>query len=90
MRISIWHVKGQVQEDSIRQPNKDEDKNDAKFSKMKYEQKMKDIQLDQVASSSQHWNGVGSYGMRRINDAEIDHPMLQLWESAERDCNNGT
>nr|XP_019705178.1 protein NETWORKED 1D isoform X2 [Elaeis guineensis] len=80
----------EVQEDSIRQLNKDEDKDDAEFSKVKYVQKMKDIQLDQVASSSRHWNGVGSYGPRRINDAEIDDQMLQLWEAAERDCNNGT
>ncbi|XP_008804982.2 protein NETWORKED 1D-like isoform X2 [Phoenix dactylifera] len=83
-------VQGEVQEDFIRRLNKDEDIDDSEFSKEKYAQKVKDIQLDQVASSSRHGNGVGSYGLRRIMAAEIDDQMLQLWETAERDCNNGT
>ncbi|XP_026656045.2 protein NETWORKED 1D [Phoenix dactylifera] len=83
-------IQGKVQEDSIRQPNEDEDIDDAESSKVKYEQRMKDIQLDQVSSSSQHGNGVGSYGLSRIHDAEIDDQMLQLWETAESDCNDGT
>ncbi|XP_073100762.1 protein NETWORKED 1D-like [Elaeis guineensis] len=83
-------MEGKVQEGSIRQLNEDEDTDDAESSKVKYEQRMKDIQLDQVSSSSQHGNGVGSYGLSKIEDAEINDQMLQLWETAERDCNHGT
>ncbi|KAG1358640.1 protein NETWORKED 1D [Cocos nucifera] len=83
-------MQGKVQEGSIRQLNEDEDIDDAESSKVKYEQRMKDIQLDQVSSSSQHGNGVGSYSLSKIEDAEIDDQMLQLWETAERDCSHGT
>ncbi|XP_072978880.1 protein NETWORKED 1D-like [Typha angustifolia] len=61
---------------------------DDEVSKVRNGQMMKDIELDQVSSSSPYDNGVGLYSLNEEENAELDDQMLQLWETAERDCNN--
>ncbi|KAH7666203.1 Myosin rod fragments domain-containing protein [Dioscorea alata] len=60
----------------------------ADVSKAKCGQMMKDIQLDKVSSSSLYGNNVSSYRPIRSGSGETDDQMLELWETAERDCNN--
>ncbi|KAJ0981666.1 hypothetical protein J5N97_009921 [Dioscorea zingiberensis] len=60
----------------------------AEVSKAKCGQMMKDIQLDKVSSSLLYGNNISSYGPIRIGSGETDEQMLELWETAERDCNN--
>ncbi|XP_072999913.1 protein NETWORKED 1A-like [Typha latifolia] len=61
---------------------------DDEISKVRNGQMMKDIELDQVSSSSPYDNGIGLYSLNEEENAELDDQMLQLWEMAERDCNN--
>ncbi|KAK1287719.1 hypothetical protein QJS10_CPB19g00891 [Acorus calamus] len=63
-------------------------KNEGKdISKAKYTLEMKDIQLDHLSESS-YLSGVGAKG--KIENNETDDQMLELWETAERDCNKST
>ncbi|KAK1267204.1 hypothetical protein QJS04_geneDACA014570 [Acorus gramineus] len=63
-------------------------KNEGKdISKAKYTLEMKDIQLDHLSESS-YLSGVGAKG--KIENNETDDQMLELWETAERDCNKLT
>ncbi|OAY76080.1 Protein NETWORKED 1D [Ananas comosus] len=63
-------------------------KDEAESSKLKQGQVMKDIELDQVSSSSPYNSGKGLYNLSQNEYAELEEQMLQLWETAERDCNS--
>ncbi|XP_077245371.1 protein NETWORKED 1D-like [Tasmannia lanceolata] len=41
---------------------------------------------DLVSDSSAYENGVVSFGMAKRENADTDDQMLELWETAERDC----
>ncbi|XP_068635584.1 protein NETWORKED 1D-like [Aristolochia californica] len=47
--------------------------------------KMKDIQLDHVSDASFYDNGIGSSITGGRKYVETDDPMLELWETAEKD-----
>ncbi|XP_008789995.2 protein NETWORKED 1A-like [Phoenix dactylifera] len=61
---------------------------DDEITKVKHEQKMKDIQLDLVSNSSRHGNSVGSYGLRETGNAKSNDQTLELWRTTERGRNN--
>lgn len=61
---------------------------DDEISKVKHEQKMKDIQLDLVSNSSRYGNCVGSCGLTKTGNAKSNDQMLELWRTAKRDHNS--
>ncbi|KAM0880037.1 hypothetical protein ACQ4PT_033849 [Festuca glaucescens] len=63
---------------------------DADNSKGKQAQIMKDIELDQVSTCPSYGTGATVYPLGGDADAELDDEMLQLWETAEKDCKNQT
>ncbi|KAF7050343.1 hypothetical protein CFC21_058727 [Triticum aestivum] len=68
----------------------DRQKYDADNSKGKQAQIMKDIELDQVSTCPPYGSGAAVYPLGGDANAELDDEMLQLWETAEKDCKNGT
>lgn len=68
----------------------DRQKYDADNSKGKQVQIMKDIELDQVSTCSRYGTGATVYPLGGDANAELDDEMLQLWETAEKDCKNQT
>ncbi|KAF0914584.1 hypothetical protein E2562_030661 [Oryza meyeriana var. granulata] len=68
----------------------DRRKYDADNSKGKHVQIMKDIELDQVSTCSLYGTGATIYPLGGDANVELDDEMLQLWETAERDCKNQT
>uniref|UniRef100_A0A0E0K925 NAB domain-containing protein n=1 Tax=Oryza punctata TaxID=4537 RepID=A0A0E0K925_ORYPU len=68
----------------------DRQKYDADNSKGKHVQIMKDIELDQVSTCSLYGTGATIYPLGGDANVELDDEMLQLWETAERDCKNQT
>jgi hypothetical protein len=63
---------------------------DADNSKGKQAQIMKDIELDQVSTCPSYGTGATVYPLGGDANAELDDEMLQLWETAEKDCKNQT
>uniref|UniRef100_A0ACD5WQW3 Uncharacterized protein n=2 Tax=Avena sativa TaxID=4498 RepID=A0ACD5WQW3_AVESA len=63
---------------------------DADNSKGKQPQIMKDIELDQVSTCPPYGTGATVYPIGGDSNAELDDEMLQLWETAEKDCKNQT
>uniref|UniRef100_A0ACD5WF96 Uncharacterized protein n=1 Tax=Avena sativa TaxID=4498 RepID=A0ACD5WF96_AVESA len=63
---------------------------DADNSKGKQAQIMKDIELDQVSTCPPYGTGATVYPLGGDSNAELDDEMLQLWETAEKDCKNQT
>ncbi|KAG8096031.1 hypothetical protein GUJ93_ZPchr0013g34966 [Zizania palustris] len=68
----------------------DSQKYDADNSKGKHIQIMKDIELDQVSTCSLYGTGATIYPLSGDANVELDDEMLQLWETAEKDCKNQT
>uniref|UniRef100_A0A453IU18 NAB domain-containing protein n=1 Tax=Aegilops tauschii subsp. strangulata TaxID=200361 RepID=A0A453IU18_AEGTS len=68
----------------------DRQKYDADNSKGKQAQIMKDIELDQVSTCPPYGSGAAVYPLGGDANAELDDEMLQLWETAEKDCKSGT
>ncbi|KAL5209560.1 hypothetical protein ABZP36_005183 [Zizania latifolia] len=68
----------------------DRQKYDADNSKGKHIQIMKDIELDQVSTCSLYGTGATIYPLGGDANVELDDEMLQLWETAEKDCKNQT
>ncbi|KAF2937405.1 protein NETWORKED 1D [Oryza sativa Japonica Group] len=68
----------------------DRQKYDADNSKGKHVQIMKDIELDQVSTCALYGTGATIYPLGGDANVELDDEMLQLWETAERDCKNQT
>ncbi|KAG8073558.1 hypothetical protein GUJ93_ZPchr0006g44458 [Zizania palustris] len=71
----------------------DRQKYDADNSKGKHVQSvqiMKDIELDQVSTCSLYGTGATIYPLGGDANVELDDEMLQLWETAERDCKKQT
>ncbi|KAL5218739.1 hypothetical protein ABZP36_019423 [Zizania latifolia] len=68
----------------------DRQKYDADNSKGKHVQIMKDIELDQVSTCSLYGTGATIYPLSSDANVELDDEMLQLWETAERDCKKQT
>ncbi|CAL9090034.1 unnamed protein product [Musa acuminata var. zebrina] len=62
---------------------------DNEITKSKYEQIMKDIQLDIVLNSSRYGNDILSHGHRRARGTdEATSEMLELWGTSEEGCSN--